>query len=181
MNMRAFFLCLALAIGATSASAQNVVPPLPELTNLEEFSSRSGTLIQREFTRVGEFASPFRVDVVKVTDLMAKNSLFGVRISGNVGTGAVRDIAFLDADEIDHLIRAIDLLKSSAFSTTPDNFTDLVYRTRGGIAIGALYANKKWNAYLRLDRYDPQTSISIDQNDIETLRSLLLKARESIR
>jgi len=180
--MKTIFLLLGIAIAAASVHAQAVPLPLPaELTNLEEFSSRSGTLIQREFTRVGEFSSPFRVDVVRVTDLIAKTSIQGIRISANVGAGASREAAFLDADEIDTFIRAIVLMKSAGFSTTPDNFTDLAYRTRGGLALGAFYANKRWNIYIRTDRYDPKTSVNIDQNEIESLRDLLSQAKERIR
>ncbi|MFL6374586.1 MAG: hypothetical protein ACJ73D_07980 [Pyrinomonadaceae bacterium] len=72
-------------------------------------------------------------------------------------------------------------MKTAAFSTTPDNFTDITYHTRGGLAIGAVYAAKKWNPYLRLDRYDPRTSLNIDQNEVETLRDLISQARERIK
>jgi hypothetical protein len=183
IRMKTLFVVLTIVLAVSSAHAQTqaLAAPVLDLTNLEDFSSRSGTLIQREFTRVGEFSSPFRVDVVKVTDLMDKRSVQGVRISANVGAGSTRDSAFIDADEIDSLIRSIALMKSSAFSTTPDNFTDLAYRTRGGLALGALYANKRWNIYLRLDRFDPKSSVNIDQNDLETLRDLLTQAKERIK
>lgn len=178
--MKSLFLTFAIVIAGSAAQAQAVLPPLPEITNLEDFSLRSGTLIQREFTRVGEFATPFRVDVVKVTDVLGKNSLYGVRISGNVAQGAPRDAAFLDADEVDGFVKVIDLMKAIAFSTTPDNFTDLAYRTRGGLSIGAIYANRRWSAAMRLDRFDPKTAISLDATDFETLRALLVKAKESL-
>ncbi|MFL6374585.1 MAG: hypothetical protein ACJ73D_07975 [Pyrinomonadaceae bacterium] len=88
--MRILLLCLAITFIALAASAQTSPPPLPELTNLEEFSSRSGTLIQREFTRIGDVAG-LRVDVVKVTDLIGRVSAKGVRISANLGPTGRRD------------------------------------------------------------------------------------------
>jgi len=178
--MKTLFLSLALLFGASSAYAQAVQTPLPDLTNLEEFSSHSGTLIQREMTRIGDFAG-LRVDVVKATDLIAKTSIYGARVSRSVPQGPTRDAVFLDADEIDALMRAIEVLKASAFSTTPDNFTDLVYRTRGGFAIGAVYADRKWIGYLRLDRFDPRTSVTIEASDIESLHGLLAQVKERSR
>lgn len=179
--MKTSLLFLTLVLATPTAYAQQTLPPLlPEPTNLEEFSARSGIVIEREFTRIGEFAN-LRVDVVKVTDLMAKVTAQGVRISGATGPDPSRDAAFVDADEIDMFIRAIRLMKTVAFSTTPDSFTDVAYRTRGGIAIGAFYANKRWNPYLRLDRYDPRTSVNIDQNEFESLRDLLTQAKERIK
>ena len=117
----------------------------------------------------------------KITDLVAKTSLYGVRISGNVAQGSPRDAAFLDADEVDGFVRMIDRMRATAFATTPDNYTDLAYRTRGGISLGAVYANRRWTAALRLDRFDPRTAINLDANDIDSLRSLLVKAKESIQ
>jgi hypothetical protein len=57
---------------------------------------------------------------------------------------------------------------------------DLAYRTRGGLSIGAIYANRRWAAALRLDRFDPKTAISLDATDLENLRVLLVKAKESL-
>ena len=178
--MKSFVLCLTLAFAASCANAQSLPQPLPLTTDLEDFASRYGVVIQREFTRIGDFAN-LRVDVVKESDLLAKNSMHGVRISGNVGQGATRETAFIDADEMDGLLKAIDVLRTSAFSTTPENFTDIVYRTRGGLAIGAVYANRRWTAYLTLDRSDPRTSIGVEASDIDSLRGLLAKARDGMK
>ncbi|HEY2846782.1 MAG TPA: hypothetical protein VGI80_03130, partial [Pyrinomonadaceae bacterium] len=165
--MKVLFLFLSFALLTSYASAQIAPLPVPEMTNIEELSSRSGALVQREFSRVGEFAT-LRVDIVKVTDLsLTKASIFGVRISGNVAQGASRDSAFIDANEIDEFVKMIDLMRTTAFSTTPDNFTDLVYRSRGGISLGAIYANKRWSAAVRLDRFDPKTAVNVDATDID--------------
>jgi len=169
-----------LVFASSLAHSQALPPPIPELTNVEEFSSRSGTLIQREFTRIGEFTG-VRVDVVKVSDLIGKTSIQGVRISANAGASAARDTVFLDADELDTFLKATALMKAAAFSTTPDSFTDVTYRSRGGITIGAVYANKRWNPYLRLDRFDQKTSLSVDQSEIESLRDLIAHVKERMK
>ena len=179
--MKTLVLAVTFAVAAVSANGQVPGIPLPELTNLEEFSSRSGTLIQREFTRVGEFSNPYRVDVVKVTDLVSKQSIQGVRISANVGAGAARESAFLDSEELSNLISAIVLMKASISTTVPDTFTDLAFRSRGGIEVGAFYANRRWNIYVRIDRFDPKTSVNLDQNELDSLRDLLTQAKERIK
>ena len=178
--MRSLLLSSMMLVATGLLHAQALPTPIPELTNVEEFSSRSGTLIQREFTRVGDF-SGVRVDVVRVSDLIGKTSVQGVRISANVGANAGRDTVFLDADELDTFLKATALMRTAAFSTTPDSFTDVTYRTRGGITIGAVYANTRWNPYMRLDRFDAKSALNVDQNEIESLRDLIAQAKERIK
>jgi hypothetical protein len=175
-------LLLALAIATANAQTAPGPVPLKDQSSIEDFSASAGTVIQRELTRLGDVAG-LQVDLVKASDLINKASFYGVRLSRNAPTGALREenTAFVDAEEIDRLTKAIDLIKTSAFTTAPDNFTDLAYRTRGGFAIGALYANRKWSAFLRLDRYEPKTAVYLDESQLDTLRAYLVKAKESIR
>src|SRR6476620_5795783 len=48
--MRSLLLSSMMLVATGLLHAQALPTPIPELTNVEEFSSRSGTLIQREFT-----------------------------------------------------------------------------------------------------------------------------------
>ena len=174
-------LLLAIILSAISVAHSQVIPPVIDETNLEQFSSRPGTVIQRELTRLGDVGG-LRVDLVKASDLMEKSSMTGIRISRFAPNGSREEnTVFIDADEVGPLLHAIDVIKATAFATTPENFTDLVYRTRGGMALGALYANRRWIGFLRMDRFDPRNAMSIEESDFESLKTLLTKAREVIR
>jgi len=179
--MKAILFCAVLLLAATAMRSQVIPTPLVDETNLEQFTSRTGTVIQRELTRLGDVAG-LRVDLVRASDLLEKSSMTGVRLSRFIPTGSREEnTVFIDADEVGPLMRAIDVMKGTAFASSPDNFTDLVYRTRGGFTLGALYANRRWTGFIRLDRFDPRTALYLEESDFETLKTLLAKAREATK
>ena len=79
-----------------------------EMSNLEKFSAKSGTLIQKDFTNVGSVKG-ISIQVAKLKDLNSDVSLSALRFEyeykGNYSSDT--KIAVLDKDEIEGLIESI--------------------------------------------------------------------------
>jgi len=150
------------------------------LTNAEQFSLQSGTLIERQFIKIGRLKS-MEVTVLKLKDLnsnLTKSALrFELTISGYTSD---TKIVSLDMDEIDDLMKAIANLQSSVFPTKRDVYTEVAFKSKTGFEAGAYYdtGKEKWISYLQLDSRDSMLFLSTD--DFETLLNLVSQAKQKM-
>ncbi|HKP36410.1 MAG TPA: hypothetical protein VJT71_06095 [Pyrinomonadaceae bacterium] len=163
-------------VGFSQAQAPN-----REQSNIEKFSAKSGTLIQKQFVELGKIKT-VTVELLVITDLVTNARVAGVRMEYEAysSIGSDTKIAFLDADEVDGLIKSISLLKSKVLNTTPDNYTEVVFGSRGGFEAGAYFANGKWSTFLKLERYDSRSSVSMKPEDFDHLLELLQQAKQKL-
>ena len=94
------------------------------MSNAELFSSQAGTLIEKEFVDVGNIGKT-EVQILKITDMISGESIRSLRIKQEVKGSYSSDtkIASLDSDEIDGLIKSMNVIKESVFGITAKNYT----------------------------------------------------------
>src|SRR5690606_8700148 len=99
----------------------------------EEFSSKSGRLIQKQYLEMDKIKG-IEIKVVKYSDLISKENVTAVHFSKVVTTQYTSDtkIARLDADEIDGLIKSIQKIEVEVFPSKPTAYTEVLYKSRSG-------------------------------------------------
>lgn len=153
-----------------------------ELSNAEKFSSKAGTLIQKEFIDVGTI-NKAEVKVIHYTDLISNETVSSVRFEYEVASSYSTDtkIASLDADEIDGLIKSIRMMQEKVFAMTPTNYTEVTYRSRGGFEAGCYWSKGDWATYLKLEKYDGKSYVFLKKDDFPALLALLEKAKTMLK
>jgi hypothetical protein len=176
----------------------------PTISNLERFSQRSGTLIQRKFILLGKYEWEERyqkiaVNALIVTDLMDSSTSKGIHFQNPfakfLGFGLDSSIskgihfqymnppdggaAFIDMDELDGLMKSLHLLETTVFSTKKSDYTEIIFQSRGGFEAGCYYSIEagKWVTYLQLQRYNKNSIIYLTPSDFTTLYKWLEKAK----
>ena len=149
-----------------------------ELSNAEKFSAKAGTLIQKEFVDLGKVANA-KIQVVYYTDLISSESVSSVRFEYEAAGSYTTDtkIASLDSDEIEGLIKSIQFMQDKVFVTTPTNYTEVTFISRGGFKAGCYWDSGKWSPYLKLEQYDSNSFVSIKKEDFTTILGLLEQAK----
>lgn len=149
-----------------------------ELSNADKFSAKAGTLIQKEFLDVGT-VSKAKISVIHYKDLISSETVSAVRFEYEVATSYSTDtkIASLDADEIDGLIKSIKLMQEKVFLSTPTNYTEVTYKSRGGFEAGCYWSKGDWATYLKLEKFDSKSYVFLKKDDFPILLSLLEKAK----
>jgi hypothetical protein len=164
-------LFMSLAYGQTQ-------PKERELSNIEKFSAKSGTLIEKKFIDIGSVKS-VKVRVLRLTDLVSNARMSGVRLeyehSGRLGSDT--KIAFLDPDEVDGLLKSIDVLKSKVFISNPDSYTEVEFNSRGGFEAGGFFSKGEWATFLKLERFDRDSFVFLKPEDFDVLKDLLQQAK----
>lgn len=175
--VRLILLLAVMLVFMTLAQAQTQ-PRERELSNIEKFSAKSGTLIEKKFIDIGSLKS-VKVRVLKLTDLVSNARMSGVRLeydhSGRLGSDT--KIAFLDPDEVDGLLKSIDVLKSKVFLSNPDSYTEVEFNSRGGFEAGGFFSKGEWSTFLKLERFDRDSYVFLKPEDFDVLRDLLQQAK----
>jgi len=150
-----------------------------EQSNIEKFSAKSGTLIEKQFVDVGRVKA-IKVQLLVITDMIANAKISGVRMEYESSGRDSSDtkLAFLDQDEVDGLIQAINILKSKVLNTTKNNYTEIVFRSRSGFEAGAYFADGKWKTFVKLERFDKDSYVFLQPEDFDTLADLLQQAKQ---
>jgi len=134
----------------TGVVAQAVEPATPK-TKIEEFQSRNGSLILKEYIDVTGTRT-LNIQVVKMTlQPDKKETISGVLISwGTTSIGIFQQSgqAYLDADEVDHVIKGIAAMLKMIAEPIPANYTELELSTRTGLKLTLFPSKTAWNIAL---------------------------------
>jgi hypothetical protein len=162
------------AIGQTTAEKPQ--------SKIEQFSARSGALMEKRFIDVGTVGG-VKVQTFILTDLVSASTISGVRFEyyAYASYGGDNKIAVLDSDEIDGLIKSINVLKSSVFPSTRDSYSEVVYSSRDGFQAGAYFSKNKWTAFLKLERYDSKSQVTMEPEDFDKLLALIQEAKSKFK
>jgi hypothetical protein len=174
---------LTLPCGKINAQnpAQAGVPqspaPLVPATRLEAFKPAAGTLVTIAYNELGG-VSGVSVDVREMRGAQ------GARVRGMVvevrQSQYREERAFVDADELDELLRGIDaLLAVQSNPTTFQNF-EVRYTTKGELRLTAFNTNGGAINYAVQAGRVGTAQVFLNQGDMQRLRALFATAREQL-
>jgi len=147
-----------------------------DVSKTEAFSSKSGSLIQKEFILIGEIKG-CKIQVMTVSDLINNASIKSLRFEYKDKYVSGTKIAVLDSDEVDGLITSIKIMQSKILPTTPSNYTEVSYTSRGGFQTGCYISKGAWSPFVKLEKFDSNSYVLIDTNDLQPLLLLIEQAK----
>lgn len=181
--MRKIALILALVTMTRVSFAQQVTNKAKEqeVSNAEKFSERAGTLVQKEFVNVGVLKK-CDIQVAKFTDLIGGQKSSAVRFEYEYKGSYSSDtkVALLDEDEIDGLIKSIKIIQEKVLPTTATNYTEVNFRSRSGFTAGCFSKKESWTAFIKLERFDSNSYVFMDKEDLNQLLALLQQAKSQM-
>lgn len=130
-------------------------------TSLESFSARSGSILEKKWFDIGEMSkAEIKIRVLQIKDLTTNQKTAGAVIETHIPYGSSYNVqnrtAYLDMDEIDGLIKAVNYIKAN-LDTVPLEYTELKYTSRGDFEFGVFLQNNKWTVYLQTSDYSNST------------------------
>ena len=175
--MKKSILLSLLALCSVYSNAQTVAKEKDQ-SNVEVFSAKSGTLMQKEFVALSKIKN-CKIEVVHFTDLITASKQSGLKFSIDVVTSYSADTksAMLDADEIDGLMKSIKLIQETILITNPANYTEVNYRSRSGFEAGCFTSKGAWSCFLKLEKYDSKSYVWINTEDLANLYNILEQAK----
>lgn len=168
------------------------------ISNVERMLNQKGVMLKKEVgdvirRKVETIKSPgsCKYDILLITDLESGIKTGGLRITAYhsymVGNSLKNDeyIAYLDPDEITACVTFIKKVSDEYLNTTPDKYTELVYKTSDGFKIVCFYdlkdKNPMWKVVLYTKDYLNKSLVLIDKDDLPVLISDFEEAAKSIK
>jgi len=161
------------AFVSTSCLSQAAEPKAEtKKSNLEEFYSQTGTLIKKEYHRLGK-ASGVEISAVTITNTGNQKLIKGIRLETSIqkSYGSSSKIAFLDSDEIEGFIKSANLLQE--LNEVNSNDTEYQYESRSGFQSGAFTSKDKWKYFLKLDKYDSDSYVFLERDNFQKLLDII--------
>lgn len=148
------------------------------VSNAELFSSQAGILIEKEFIDIGNVGKT-EVQILKITDMISGKSIRSLRIKQEVYSSDTK-IAHLDSDEIDGLIKSMNVIKESVFGIIAENYTEITFRSRSGFEAGCFWSKNDWKTYMQIEEYDRKSMVWLKRDDFNDFLGLLELAKTKI-
>jgi hypothetical protein len=150
----------------------------------EQFSEMEGTLVQKVFVDIGKF-NKVDFQVLYYTDLVNGKSISAMRLSLNYQSQYTSDekVAVLDRDEVDSLMKSVNYLITNATRRTATSYEEMLYTSRAGFKLGCYWDadTSSWKGFMKLERFDKDSSIYFNSEGLLMILSLLDKVRSKMK
>jgi hypothetical protein len=188
MQIRIFLLSTLILFCSASAMAQRPGPefwrrvgcePLEPRTKLEALEDRHSTVVIKGFTRITTIEMRgVRIDAVEMRELgnvsRAKGIVFSLREGGEKPR---QDRAFIDYEEIDPLLNAIDVISRADETVTKLVGFEARYRTLGDLQITVFKQTSRGNAVLLTTGVCEQATAAISLDELAKIRAMIQEAK----
>lgn len=191
MKMRMLLLSILMLFCSASAIAQRPGPefwrrvgcePFEPRTKLEALDDRHSAVIVKGFTRITTIEMRgIRVDAVEMRELGNVSRAKGIVVSLREGGERPRENrAFIDYEEIDPLLNAIDVI-----SRADENITKLVgfearYRTLGDLEIAVFKQTTRGNAVTMATGICDLATQTLSLDDLAKVRAMIQEAKQRL-
>ena len=150
-------------------------------SNAEIFSEKPGALIQKEIVDIG-IIKKCKIQVVHFTDLISTTGISAIKFEYELTSANSIDSksTYIDTDEIEGLLKSLKIIQEKINSLKPANYTEIYFRSRGGLETGCITGNGGWTTYLIIQKIDDDRYIWITIADLKTLYTLLEQAKDKL-
>ena len=153
--------------------------PLEPRTKLEALDDRHSTVVIKGFTRITTIElRGIRIDAIEMRELgnvsRAKGVVFSLREGGEKPR---EDRAFIDYEEIDPLLNAIDVISRADETVTKLAGFEAKYRTIGDLQISVFKQTSRGNAVMLTTGVCEQTNGTITLDELAKVRAMIQEAK----
>ena len=192
MFLRTILFSSLILLCSGAASAQRPGPefwrkvscePLEPRTKLEALDDRHSTVIIKGFTRITTVdVRGIRVDAIEMRDLgsavgRAKGLVITLREGGERPN---ENRAFVDYDEIDLLLNAIDAVSRVDESVTKLAGFEARYKTIGDLEVGVFRQTRSGTAVTMTTGICDLATVSMSLDDLAKVRAMIQEAKERL-
>lgn len=181
----ALMLTILLACGAAHGQEGHEPTKVPPATKLEAFSARTGVVLIKGYSSLGVLIGTGRatIDSREFRDGgNPKNREYGISITVKEGGRVEREsISYIDADEIDSLIRGIDYIARIDKTVTTMNEFEAQYRTKGDLSITTFSSGRGAETHVAISSGRVgRTTAFFKLSDLQGFKALIEKAKSEI-
>lgn len=182
MKKTLFFLLLAL-ISSSNLIAQATDNKEVSSSEAVEFLKSNGTLIIKEFYDLPKVES-VECQVLIIKDVVSSRDMGCLRLEtkhySSYSKSTDSYIGTLDFEEIDACIKSLNYIKNDLLPSVPTTYTEVEYKTRDNLKLGAYYGDNGWKAYIYTQGHTSRSASFLSSTSLDSLISVLNQAKQMI-
>jgi hypothetical protein len=155
--------------------------PLEPRTKLEATEGRYETVLIKGFTQVAAFnarGGDVRVDAVELKEAGSPTRALGIVVAVREAGERPRDNrSFIDYDEIDPLIKAIESIARTTETVTKLTGFEARYRTLGDLDLNVFRQTRTGTAASLTSGICEKTTVLLTLDELERLKGIILEAK----
>lgn len=184
MKLKFVGLLIVMTAGLVHAQEASQSTMQPPATKLEAFSARTGIVTIKAYTKVGVVSGLGRVniDVLELRDALNPTAReYGIRIVvRESGKQEKENSSFIDADEIDSLIRGINYIAKIDKRVTSLNEFEAKFKTKDDFSI-TTFSSRDGEVGVAVSSGRPAKAAAFFKlSDLEQIKALLSEAKAKI-
>ena len=146
-----------------------------------EFMAGCGSLMKKEFYDLPKVKS-VENQVLIITNVLTGKKVGCLRVETSYYNGHSSDsyIGTLDYEELDACVKSLTYIKDELLNSTPEVYTEAVYKTLDNLKLGAFYSNNKWTAFVYTKGYTSRSAEFLDSSNITTFIEVMNQAKAMI-
>jgi hypothetical protein len=174
-----------LAIGASICFAQS--RPDPELEpKIDRLRTQKGAVLIRGSSKIGtsegHLGASIIVEAIEFTDASDGTKEDGIAITvSEARRGGRRHTSYIDLDEVDALLKAIDYIANANNSVTKLKEFQVEYWTKGDLAISTFQGKRTGKVAVAVQSgVNPAISADFDLDDLPKIKELIQSAQSAL-
>ncbi len=183
--MKKIFFILSFVILSLGCFAQDKAKEeIPESkSDAVAFLTKEGTFLKKDFYDLKNVKG-VEFQVLVMTDVNNNKKIACLRLITKHKSSYTSDtyIGTLDSDEIDECINALNHILNVLMPTIPDTYTEVSYKTKDGVEIGAYCDEEKnkWTVFVKTKSYTPRSTEWFGADNLPNLITRLTEAKDMI-
>jgi hypothetical protein len=151
-----------------------------EISNAEKFFNKSGALIQKEFFDIGDLKK-CNIQIARFTDIINNQKINAVRIVlVDISSPPLTGVAYLDADEIDGLVKSINIIQEKVLPNVATNMTSVSFKSKGGLVVSCSSNKESWIICMKIEGTIGVAYVFLDDDDLPKLIELLEQSKSKL-
>ena len=180
--MKKLFILLVLLCSVAVSNAQE-----KETENRSKaalFEESKGSLIRKDFYNLPKVGG-LENNVLILTDIFTGTKIGCLRMETKYHSSYSSDtyVGTLDFEELDAAIKSLSYIKETILPTTPDVYSEIVFKSKDGVQLGTYFneKTKKWVVFIYTKSYTSRSAKYFDETELSEMIEIMKTAKSKIQ
>ena len=182
MIMKKLFILLVLLCSVAVSNAQEKETEKSQ-SKAVLFEQSIGSLIRKDFYNLPK-VSGVENNVLILTDILTGTKIGCLRMETKPFSSSNETyVGTLDFEELDAVIKSISYIKETILPTTPDVYSEIVFKSKDGVKLGTYFNQKtrKWVVFIYTKSYTSRSAKYFDETELSEMIEIMKTAKSKIQ
>ena len=182
MIMKKLFILLVLLCSVAVSNAQEKETEKSQ-SKAVLFEQSIGSLIRKDFYDLPKVRG-VENKVLILTDILTGKKIGCLRIETKPFSSSNETyVGKLDFDELDAAIKSLSYIKETILPTTPDVYSEIVFKSKDGVQLGTYFneKTKKWVVFIYTKSYTSRSATYCDETELSEMIEIMKTAKNKIQ